>query len=228
MTYPYQLVVFDWEGTIADPLGALVHYLWTNVNQQGWAAFSQLQVRHHLLQGLPKAVHALFPGLSEQQVFAMVERAERMVLQERNKVFIFSGIRMLLQQLELNGIATALASNKSQLSLQNVLVQSELQAYFKVVRCAGPLPAKPNPQMLIEILDAYAIEPAQVVMVGDSFADIEMAKIIHVDAIAVDWYASGMWHPDRMGAKAVVSTVEHLSTLLGIQLPSGEKIEQGV
>ena len=191
MTYPYQLVVFDWEGTIADPLGALVHYLWTNVNQQGWAAFSQLQVRHHLLQGLPKAVHALFPGLSEQQVFAMVERAERMVL-------------------------------------QNVLVQSELQAYFKVVRCAGPLPAKPNPQMLIEILDAYAIEPAQVVMVGDSFADIEMAKIIHVDAIAVDWYASGMWHPDRMGAKAVVSTVEHLSTLLGIQLPSGEKIEQGV
>lgn len=228
MTYPYQLVVFDWEGTIADPLGALVHYLWSEVNQQGWAAFSQNQVRHHLLHGLPKAVHELFPGLSEQQVFAMVERAERMILQERNKVFIFPGIKMLLQQLQLSGIVCALASNKSQLSLQQALAQSELQAFFKAVKCAGSLPAKPHPQMLLEILDIYQIEPSQVVMVGDSFADIEMAKSIHVDAIAVDWYASGVWHPDRMGAKAVVNTIEHLSTLLGIQLSSGEKIEQGV
>jgi len=228
MTYPYQLVVFDWEGTIADPLGPLVHYLWTEVNQQGWAAFSQNQVRHHLLQGLPKAVHELFPGFSEQQVFAMVERAERMVLQERHKVFIFPGIKMLLQQLQLAGIACALASNKSQISLQNALQQSELEDYFKVVRCAGRLPVKPNPQMLIEILDVYQIEPSHVVMVGDSFADVEMAKCVHVDAIAVDWYASGVWHPDRMGAKAVVNPIEHLSSLLGIQLSSGEKIEQGV
>lgn len=228
MTYPYQLVVFDWEGTIADPLGALVHFLWSEVNQEVWAAFSQNQVRHHLLQGLPKAVHELFPGFSEQQAFAMVERAERMILQERYKVFVFPGVRMLLQQLQYSGIACALASNKSQLSLQNALEISELQSYFKVVRCAGNLPAKPNPQMLLEILDVYQIDSSHVVMVGDSFADVEMAKSIHVDAIAVDWYASGVWHPDRMGAKAVVNTIEHLSALLGIQLSSGEKIEQGV
>jgi phosphoglycolate phosphatase len=180
------------------------------------------------LQGLPKAVHELFPGFSEQQTFAMVERAERMILQERNKVFVFPGIRMLLQQLQYSGIACALASNKSQLSLQNALETSELQNYFKVVRSAGNLPAKPNPQMLLEIMDIYQINPSEVVMVGDSFADVEMAKSIHVDAIAVDWYASGVWHPDRMGAKAVVNTIEHLSALLGIQLSSGEKIEQGV
>ena len=46
--------------------------------------------------------------------------------------------------------------------------------------------------------------------------------------LAIDWYASGVWHPDRMGAKAVVNTIEHLSLLLGVQLSSGEKIEHGV
>ena len=90
MTYPYRLVVFDWEGTIADPLGALVNFLWSEVNQQGWAAFSISQVRHHLLMGLPSAVRALFAGLSELQQHALVERAERMVSQDRNKVFVFS------------------------------------------------------------------------------------------------------------------------------------------
>jgi phosphoglycolate phosphatase len=229
VSYPYQLVVFDWEGTIADPLGALVNYLWQEVNQQGWAAFSQSQVRHQLLQGVPKAVKELFPGFSEQQLHATVERAERMVSQERHKVFLFAGVKLLLQQLKLVNIDCALASNKGQLSLENALRASELDAYFRVYRCAGQLPPKPHPAMLQEILDLFHVKAENAVMIGDSFADIEMARSLNVDAIAVDWYASGVWHPDRMGAKAVVSTIEQLSALLGVQVSSsGEKVEQGV
>jgi phosphoglycolate phosphatase len=228
MTHPYRLVVFDWEGTIADPLGALVNFLWLEANQQGWAAFSQSQVRHHLLMGLPSAVKILFGGLSEPQMHAMIERAERMVSHERHKVFLFAGIKSLLHHLKMNKIDCALASNKSQTSLQNALKTSELDVYFPVYRCAGALPAKPNPQMLSEILNVYQVCPSESVMIGDSFADIEMARALNVDAIAVDWYASGVWHPDRMGAKAVVNTIEHLAKLLGVQLSSGERVEQGV
>jgi phosphoglycolate phosphatase len=229
MTYPYQLVVFDWEGTIADPLGALVHYLWQEANQQGWAAFSQSQVRHHLLHGVPKAVKELFPGLSEQQLHAVVERAERMVSQERHKVFLFSGIKMLLQQLRSAKIDCAIASNKGKVSLEHAIKVSELDQYISIFRCAGNLPPKPNPAMLQDILDYFQVPPHQAVMIGDSFADIEMARCLNIDAIAVDWYASGVWHPDRMGAKAVVSSIEQLSALLGVQWSSsGEKVEQGV
>ena len=228
MTYPYQLVVFDWEGTIVDPLGALVNYIWTEANQEGWAAFSQSQVRHHLLQGSSRAIKELFPGLSEQQTHALIEKAERMVSQERHKVFVFSGMKLLLQQLKNANIICAVASNKGLISFQNALSVSELQSYIQLYRCAGVLPPKPNPQMLIEILEATQISSKNAVMVGDSFADIEMARNVNMDAIAVDWYASGVWHPDRMGAKAVVNTVEHLSSLLGVQLSSGERIEQGV
>jgi phosphoglycolate phosphatase len=82
--------------------------------------------------------------------------------------------------------------------------------------------------MLSDILNVYQVSPSESVMIGDSFADIEMARALNVDAIAVDWYASGVWHPDRMGAKAVVNTIEHLAKLLGVQLSSGERVEQGV
>lgn len=229
MSYPYSLVVFDWEGTIADPLGALVYYLWQEANQQGWAAFSQSQVRHYLLEGVPQAVKELFPGLSEQQLHAMVERAERMVSQERDKVFVFSGVKPLLQQLQMANISCAIASNKGQMSLERALRNSELDSFFSVYRCAGAYPPKPHPSMLQDILDVFQVKPLQAVMIGDSFADVEMARSLHVDSIAVDWYASGVWHPDRMGAKAVVSTIEQLSDLLGVQLSSsGEKVEQGV
>ncbi|MDQ5884181.1 MAG: phosphoglycolate phosphatase, partial [Pseudomonadota bacterium] len=163
MSYPYSLVVFDWEGTLADPLGALVHYLWQEANQQGWAAFSQSQVRHHLLEGVPRAVKELFPGLSEQQLHAMVERAERMVSQERDKVFVFSGVKTLLQQLQMANIACAIASNKGQMSLEKALKNSELNSYISVVRCAGVCPPKPHPAMLQEILDFFQVEPSKAV-----------------------------------------------------------------
>lgn len=228
MTYPYRLVVFDWEGTIADPLGALVNFLWSEVNQQGWAAFSISQVRHHLLMGLPNAVRALFSGHSELQQHAMVERAERMVSQDRNKVFVFSGIKPLLIQLQRSGIDCGIASNKSQSSLERSLQLSELMPYFKCFRGAGVLSPKPDPQMLIEILNYFQIMPSEAVMIGDSFADIEMARNVNVDAIAIDWYASGVWHPDKMGAKAIVTSIDQLACLLGLQLSPGEKIEQDV
>lgn len=226
MTSPYRLVVFDWEGTIADPLGALVHFLWMEVNQQGWAAYTHNQVRHHLLEGLPKAVKTLFSNLSEQQLYALTERAERMVSQERHKVFIFTGIRSLLQHLRHANIATALASNKSSSALAHALELSELQSFFKVYRGAGILAPKPNPQMLLEIMEHYMVKPQEVVMVGDSFADIEMARNVNVDAIAIDWYASGIWNADKMGAKAVVTNIEQLALLLGVQMSAGEKLEQ--
>jgi phosphoglycolate phosphatase len=228
MTYPYRLVVFDWEGTIVDPLGALVNFLWSEVNHHGFEAFSQNQVRHHLLHGLPAAVKALFAGLSEQQHYAMVERAERAVSQERQKIFVFSGLRSLLSLMQSMDIAMAVASNKSPISLQQALEASELSSYFKVYRGAGVLPPKPNPEMLIEILEVFQIPINEVVMVGDSFADIEMARNVNVDAIAMDWYASGVWNADQMGAKTVVHTIEQLASSLGLTLSYGEKIEQDV
>lgn len=228
MTHPYRLVVFDWEGTLADPLGALVHFLWTEVNHQGWAAFSQGQVRHELLLGLPSAVRALFIGFSEQQIHAMIERAERMVSQERHKVFIFSGIKQLLQQLRAQGVHCAVASNKSQLSLEKALETSDIAHFFQTYRGVGILPPKPDPEMLLNIMNDIQIDIEDTVMIGDSFADIEMARTINVDAIAIDWYASGVWHAGKMGAKAVVNSIEQLAILLGVQLSSGDKIEQDV
>ena len=228
MTHPYRLVVFDWEGTLADPLGALVHFLWTEVNHHGWAAFSQSQVRHELLLGLPSAVRALFVGSSEQQIHALIERAERMVSQERHKVFVFSGIKQLLQQLRAQGIECAVASNKSQLALEKALEISEISQFFKISRGVGILPPKPDPEMLLDIMDNVQAHASETVMIGDSFADIEMARAVNVDAIAIDWYASGVWQADKMGAKAVVNTIEQLALLLGVQLSFGEKIEQDV
>jgi phosphoglycolate phosphatase len=228
MTYPYRLVVFDWEGTIVDPLGALVNFLWSEVNQQGFEAFTQNQVRHHLLNGLPSAVRSLFTGLSEQQRYALIERAERAVSQERHKIFVFSGIKSLLRLMQSLHIDLAVASNKSPQSLHHALETSELLPYFKIYRGAGVLPPKPNPQMLMEILDIFGHPVQEVVMVGDSFADIEMARNVNVDAIAIDWYASGVWNADKMGAKTVVHTIEQLAGSLGLPLAYGEKIEQDV
>ena len=203
--------------------------MWQEVNQQGWAAFPESQVRHYLLHGVPKAVKELFPSFCEHQTHAVIEKAERMVSQERNKVFLFAGIKLLLQQLRAANIHCAIASNKGKSALEHSLMVSDLKDYIQLVRSAGILPPKPNPMMLQEIIDYFQIKPQHTVMIGDSFADIEMARCLNIDAIAVDWYASGVWHPDRMGAKAVVSSIEQLSILLGVQWSSsGEKIEQGV
>ncbi|HXL75908.1 MAG TPA: HAD-IA family hydrolase, partial [Burkholderiales bacterium] len=104
----------------------------------------------------------------------------------------------------------AIATGKSRRGLERALQATGLKAYFSASRCADESTPKPQPTMLLEIIDELKIPVPDSLMIGDTSHDMEMARGAGVDALAVTYGA----HPEpalrACGPRACVSSVTAL------------------
>lgn len=216
MSNPYQLVVFDWEGTISDTLGLILHVVTVETNRLGLGIIDPNQARKYVDLGLIQALHKLLPHLSIQQHEQLIQAVQKAMLTKPTEVFLLPGARQIIQQLHHARIDLAIASNKGHCSLSRALQTTGLDAFFKVTRCAGQVPAKPCPQMLEEIMTVFGQMPHTTLMIGDSVADIEMAKNCNVAAIGVDFYHQNARDLKAAGAIAVFDDYQLLAQFLNV------------
>lgn len=188
MSKPYRLVVFDWEGTLGDTLGQIIHSVATVARRLDFGELDVQLARQSVELGLVLAIKKIFPHLNERQYEQLLFEVNQSLMSRNAEVYLIPGAKAVAERLYRAGICLAVASNKGQQSLQRVLHVSELDQYIKVTRSAGQSPAKPCPQMLEEIMSVYAMETGDTLMVGDSVSDIEMAKNAGVDAVGMDFY----------------------------------------
>lgn len=188
MKTSYRLVIFDWEGTLGDTLGAALDALASEAHRLQLGGFDESKARRLVVLGLATAIKKLFPSASLYQQEQLLEAVQLKLSASSTHTYLFPGIRRLVSQLHQAGVELAIATNKGAHSLQRVLQETGLNAFFKVTRAAGQVPPKPCPQMLCEIMDAFGRSASETVMIGDSTADIEMAVLAGVDAIGVDFY----------------------------------------
>jgi|TARA_R110002126_G_scaffold239409_1_gene382693 phosphoglycolate phosphatase len=188
MSMPYQLVVFDWEGTLGDPLGHIHEVLKTESEALGLGPYDVQRARRYVALGLDKAVRKIFPDLALYQYERLLAGVQQALVSNHGAVYLFPGVKHLLQQLRHAGIDMAIATNRGSQALQRALHVSELEIYFPVTRSADQAPAKPCPQMLEEILELTGVSADQTLMIGDAISDIEMASALDVASIGVDFY----------------------------------------
>ena len=79
---------------------------------------------------------------------------------------------------------TAVATNRTD-TIKRVLIEHELEKYFDLVVSALDVEnPKPSPDILIKILKHFAIEPCQLIYIGDSMLDEIAAKAAGIPLIA--------------------------------------------
>jgi phosphoglycolate phosphatase len=81
----------------------------------------------------------------------------------------------------------AAATNWGEYALNHLLESLPPDFSFDAVRHASNSNSKPNPQMLLEILDELVIEPQCALMIGDTVTDMEFAKNAGVKALGVSY-----------------------------------------
>jgi len=217
MKRQYELVVFDWEGTLAeDALGHAVNILAEQGERFHFAAFDKVLARRYLPLGLTGAIRKIYPDLLMYQYESFVEHVQEALARSSATVCLVAGVETVLCQIRDAGIKLAIASNKGNGSLQRVLQLSSLDKYFPVTRSASQVPAKPCPQMLEEIMEDSDVSAAHTLMVGDSVTDIEMAVSIGVDAVGMDLYQEHRSELLAAGALQVVDNYSQLMDFLGV------------
>ncbi|KON79826.1 HAD-IA family hydrolase [Azoarcus sp. PA01] len=202
----YDLIVFDWDGTLMDSAAAIVAAILAASRDLNLPEPSEERARHVIGLGLSDALRHAVPELAESDYPLMVERYRFHYLSRDHELTLFPGAAAMIEQLAGMGRSLAVATGKSRLGLGRALEQTGLGPYFHTTRCADECFSKPHPAMLEEIMDELGIAKHRTLMVGDTTHDLQMAKNAGVESLAVAFGA----HP--RAALEAEAPVEVLAT----------------
>lgn len=185
----YELVVFDWDGTLLDSAGAIVHAIQASCRDLDLPVPDDSRARHVIGLGLVDALRHAVPDLLPENYQAMVDRYRSHYLAGDKNLTLFDRVPEMLQRLKAAGHILAVATGKSRLGLERALDHSGLRPFFQASRCADECHSKPHPQMLLELMAEFGIAAEATVMIGDTSHDMLMATNAGVDGLAVTYGA---------------------------------------
>ncbi|OMG54948.1 HAD family hydrolase [Azonexus hydrophilus] len=185
----YELVVFDWDGTLLDSAGAIVKAIQAACRDLGLPVPDRERASHVIGLGLADAMRHAVPDLAPENYQAMIDRYRFHYLSGDHELTLFDGVPAMLARLQAAGHILAVATGKSRMGLERAFDHAALRPYFSASRCADECHSKPHPQMLEELMAEFGVLPASTVMIGDTSHDLLMARNAGVDALAVTYGA---------------------------------------
>lgn len=214
MAKRFDLLVFDWDGTLLDSAGAIVSAIQAASRDLGLPEPADERARHVIGLGLTDALRHAVPELSEERYPQMVERYRHHYLSRDQELKLFAGAAELVAELSSAGFMLAVATGKSRLGLDRALKTSDLGRFFQASRCADECFSKPHPQMLEELMAEFGVSPERTLMVGDTTHDLQMARNAGVGALAVSYGAHPAAALDALSPLARLPAVEDLASWL--------------
>ena len=211
----YKLIVFDWDGTLMNSLARIAGCMQAAARDLQIAPATDEQVHEIVGLALDIAIRRLHPALEAHQVELMRQRySHHYVDAEASPSPFYEGIPDMLQSLSDKGSLLSVATGKSRKGLSRVFNAHGVGELFHSSRCADETRSKPEPDMLLEILDFHGLKRDQAVMVGDTEFDLEMASRAGVDSVGVTWGAHDITRLLRHNPKVCVDSVASLSDWL--------------
>lgn len=193
----YRLVIFDWDGTLMDSVARIVDCMQAASRDAGWGELAPESIRNIIGLGLPEAIASLCPGIAPERAELLHSRyAWHFVEGSDTPMRFYAGVEAGLAGLHgRGGQRLAVATGKSRRGLDRIFRESDSGHWFHASRTADETRSKPHPRMLEELLVELEVPLEEAVMVGDTEYDLEMARAIGMDRVAVTW---GVHAPERL------------------------------
>jgi phosphoglycolate phosphatase len=185
----FDLLVFDWDGTLIDSAGAIAACIQAACRDLGLPVPDEARARHVIGLGLADSLAHVVPGLAPSEYPSVAERYRHHFLARDAGLPLFPGTREMLEALRDNGHQLAIATGKSHAGLVRALGQTGLADLFDATRCADQCAPKPAPDMLHDLMAMLAVAPERALMVGDTSHDLQMAAHAGIAAVGVSYGA---------------------------------------
>ena len=207
----YELLVFDWDGTLMDSIASIVECTRATLGDLGLPSLPDETIRGTIGLGLRETMEILCPGGGDEMFSRVLECYRKHWLATwRDRPVLFEGVRELLEALAADGYLLAVATGKSRRGLDHVLAETGLAEVFHATRTVDEAFSKPHPKMLLDILDELGVQPRSAVMIGDTTYDLEMARSAGTASIGVCTGSHGREELQRLGPLACLEGVVEL------------------
>ncbi len=207
----FQLLVFDWDGTLIDSEACIIDAMQLASAEAKLPKRNDAQVRDVIGLSLEGAIEALFPEAKKSVRNSVADRyREHYFSTSTSAVPVFEGVVEILEKLNQENYFLAVATGKSRRGLDRSLSETGLDKYFHTTRCADEAISKPDPQMLIEIIDFFGLEAVDALMIGDSEYDLQMATNAGMRSVAVSY---GVHNTERLKQCEPIAIIHNITEL---------------
>jgi phosphoglycolate phosphatase len=183
---PFDLLVFDWDGTLLDSISSIVECTQRALQELDQPPVPDEQIRGAIGLGLRETVERFAPGCDEALFRAIVETYGRHWVETYcHQPRLFPGVRALLEELVEEGYLLGLATAKGRKGLSRDLEATGMGGLFLATRTVDEAHSKPHPQMVLDIADELGVTTNRTLVIGDTTHDLEMAHNARAAAVAV-------------------------------------------
>ena len=209
-------ILFDLDGTLADTapdLAAAVNRLRIARGLEPTPYDLLRPVASAGARGLVGAAFGLKPGESgyEELRVAFLESYEANIAVESR---LFDGVEAMLMQLEAQGIAWGIVTNKAMRYTDALVPLIGLGHAGCVISGDTTAYPKPHPAPLLEAAARLGMAPQDCWYVGDDLRDIQAGRAAEMATVAAAWGYCGHSEPLSWNADAMADTPLHLINLL--------------
>jgi phosphoglycolate phosphatase len=182
----FDLIVFDWDGTLINTIDWIVHCLQQAGEEFGFMKPEPQAAKDVIGLCIDNAVAALYPNAdSDIQKKIVSSYSQAYFSKNLSQEDFFPGVYDMLVNLKESGYQLAVATGKTREGLIKAMTATHTENLFDITRCADETASKPNPKMLHEIMRHTQATPDRTLMVGDSIHDLQMAQNANVPSIGV-------------------------------------------
>jgi phosphoglycolate phosphatase len=206
----FDLIAFDWDGTLFDSTAIIVRCIQQAVADVGGAIPSDRDAAYVIGMGLMEALAHAAPDVPRERYAELGACYRRHYINHQDDLSLFDGVMPMLADLRARQHRLAVATGKSRRGLDDVLRTVQLAGVFDGSRTADETAGKPHPRMLHELMEEFATAPQRTLMIGDTTHDLQMALNAGCPSVAVSY---GAHLPDGFEALqplAIVHSVQEL------------------
>lgn len=199
MPRQFDLIAFDWDGTLYDSTAIIARCIQRAVADVGGQVPTREQASYVIGMGLMQALAHAAPDVPPALYPRLGERYRHHYIAHQNDLSLFEGVLPLLDALKSRQHLLAVATGKSRRGLDEVLRTVELVGVFDGSRTADETAGKPDPLMLNELMAEFGVPPERTLMIGDTTHDLQMALNAGCASVGVSY---GAHEPDAFHALA--------------------------
>ena len=206
----FDLIAFDWDGTLFDSTAIIVRCIQAAVRDVGGTVPTDKEAAYVIGMGLMQALAHAAPDVPPEKYTELGNRYRFHYIQHQDDLSLFEGVLPLLNDLRERGHLLAVATGKSRRGLDEALHTVQLKGVFDGSRTADQTAGKPHTLMLQELMAEFDVAPERLLMIGDTTHDLQMAVNAGCASVGVSY---GAHEPDAFHALqplAVVHSVREL------------------
>ena len=210
----FDLICFDWDGTLFDSTAIIVRSIQQAVLDVGGAKPTDEAASYVIGMALMPALAHAAPDVPKEKYPLLGERYRHHYLATPPDISLFDGVLPMLADLKSRHHWLTVATGKSRRGLDDVLASRQLHGIFDGSRTADETAGKPDPRMLHELMREFGADPERTLMIGDTTHDLQMARNAGVASVGVSYGAHEPHDFGALGPRYIAHSVADLDRWL--------------